>query len=110
MLKKDILQVKQELTRTSSQDQFAKWAKLRRKLDSKMNELEKIWSTYGLKDERLRINGVNLYVNVQFQPICYTAKWFNVSFDEYVDLSGLIEMKLPVFPKSTYGTFNRLGT
>lgn len=40
-LKKDTLAAKLELARTSSQDEFAKWAKLRRKLDKLVAELEK---------------------------------------------------------------------
>ena len=33
---------KAELAKTSSQDEFAKWAKLRRKLDKGIADLEKI--------------------------------------------------------------------
>lgn len=40
-LKADILKSKRELDQTSSQDEFAKWAKLRRKLDKLIAELEK---------------------------------------------------------------------
>ncbi|KAF9580241.1 GET complex subunit get1 [Lunasporangiospora selenospora] len=43
-LKKEVLTLKNELSRTSSQDEFAKWAKLRRKMDSKAAELEKLTS------------------------------------------------------------------
>lgn len=41
-LKKEILANKAELNATSSQDQFAKWAKLRRKLDKGLADLEKL--------------------------------------------------------------------
>ncbi|KAG0221448.1 GET complex subunit get1 [Mortierella sp. GBA43] len=41
-LKKEVLTLKNDLSRTSSQDEFAKWAKLRRKMDSKIAELEKL--------------------------------------------------------------------
>ncbi|KAG0285777.1 GET complex subunit get1, partial [Linnemannia gamsii] len=41
-LKKEVLTLKNELARTSSQDEFAKWAKLRRKMDSKIADLEKM--------------------------------------------------------------------
>lgn len=41
-LKSDILKTKQELSRTSAQDQFAKWAKLRRSVDKNLSELEKL--------------------------------------------------------------------
>ncbi|KAI1319593.1 GET complex subunit get1 [Mortierella claussenii] len=43
-LKKEVLTLKNDLSRTSSQDEFAKWAKLRRKMDSKIAELEKLTS------------------------------------------------------------------
>jgi tail-anchored protein insertion receptor len=41
-LKKDILENKKELLQTSAQDQFAKWAKLRRSVDKGLSELEKL--------------------------------------------------------------------
>ncbi|KAI9003865.1 WRB/Get1 family [Hyaloraphidium curvatum] len=39
-LKAEVMQARAELQATSSQDEFAKWAKLRRKLDGKLQELE----------------------------------------------------------------------
>lgn len=41
-LKSDIMKTKQELSRTSAQDQFAKWAKLRRSIDKNLSDLEKL--------------------------------------------------------------------
>ncbi|KAL5523840.1 GET1 [Sanghuangporus baumii] len=41
-LKNEILTAKAELLQTSSQDQFAKWAKLRRRVDKGLAELEKL--------------------------------------------------------------------
>ncbi|KAJ7272086.1 CHD5-like protein-domain-containing protein [Mycena haematopus] len=41
-LKSDLLTLKAELLRTSAQDQFAKWAKLRRNVDKGLAELEKL--------------------------------------------------------------------
>ncbi|KAH8119318.1 WRB/Get1 family [Phellopilus nigrolimitatus] len=41
-LKSDILTAKSELLQTSSQDQFAKWAKLRRRVDKGLADLEKL--------------------------------------------------------------------
>ncbi|ORX52348.1 hypothetical protein DM01DRAFT_1408238 [Hesseltinella vesiculosa] len=41
-LKRDLLKLKTELASTSSQDEFAKWAKMRRKLDKGMADLEKL--------------------------------------------------------------------
>ncbi|CDH48824.1 get1_copc7 ame: full protein get1 ame: fullguided entry of tail-anchored proteins 1 [Lichtheimia corymbifera JMRC:FSU:9682] len=43
-LKRDLLVLKNELSQTSSQDEFAKWAKMRRKLDKGMADLEKLTS------------------------------------------------------------------
>ena len=41
-LKNDILTHKKELLQTSAQDQFAKWAKLRRSVDKGLSDLEKL--------------------------------------------------------------------
>ncbi|KAF7357702.1 Protein GET1 [Mycena venus] len=41
-LKSDFLNLKAELLRTSAQDQFAKWAKLRRSVDKGLADLEKL--------------------------------------------------------------------
>jgi hypothetical protein len=41
-LKEDVLSTKQELLQTSAQDHFAKWAKLRRKFDKGLEDLEKL--------------------------------------------------------------------
>ncbi|PWY97405.1 hypothetical protein BCV70DRAFT_195423 [Testicularia cyperi] len=41
-LRKEIFTTKQELAATSSQDQFSKWAKLRRKVDKGLQELERL--------------------------------------------------------------------
>ncbi|KAL5507222.1 GET1 [Sanghuangporus vaninii] len=41
-LKNEILTAKAELLQTSSQDQFAKWAKLRRRVDKGLAELEQL--------------------------------------------------------------------
>ena len=41
-LKTDILAAKAELLQTSSQDQFAKWAKLRRRHDKALEEFEEM--------------------------------------------------------------------
>ncbi|KAG9002112.1 GET complex subunit get1 [Tulasnella sp. 427] len=46
-LKTSILNTKKELLETSAQDQFAKWAKLRRKIDKELAELEKLNSELG---------------------------------------------------------------
>lgn len=41
-LKRDLFETRQQLNQTSSQDQFAKWAKLRRKVDKTLSELEAV--------------------------------------------------------------------
>ena len=41
-LKSEILTTKSELLKTSAQDQFAKWAKLRRSVDKGLADLEKL--------------------------------------------------------------------
>ncbi|KAI6121551.1 CHD5-like protein-domain-containing protein [Pisolithus sp. B1] len=41
-LKTELLTTKKELLQTSAQDQFAKWAKLRRSVDKRLAELEKL--------------------------------------------------------------------
>ena len=42
ILRKQVLEDKAELGRTSSQDEFAKWARLKRKLDKGLADLEKL--------------------------------------------------------------------
>jgi hypothetical protein len=41
-LKASIVQLKKELGQTSAQEEFAKWAKLRRKVDKGLSDLEKL--------------------------------------------------------------------
>ena len=41
-LKTEILANKKDLLQTSAQDQFAKWAKLRRSVDKGLSDLEKL--------------------------------------------------------------------
>ncbi|KAE8210158.1 hypothetical protein CF327_g5928 [Tilletia walkeri] len=41
-LKADVYSTKQELDKTSSQDEFAKWAKLRRKVDKGLQDIERL--------------------------------------------------------------------
>lgn len=41
-IKTEILATKKELSQTSAQDQFAKWAKLKRSMDKGLGDLEKI--------------------------------------------------------------------
>lgn len=39
-MKREVLQLKREMNHTSSQDEFAKWAKLRRRHDKSVEEYE----------------------------------------------------------------------
>jgi hypothetical protein len=41
-LQNDYLKIRRDLNATSSQDEFAKWAKLRRQHDKLMEQLEKL--------------------------------------------------------------------
>ncbi|KZT61775.1 hypothetical protein CALCODRAFT_522579 [Calocera cornea HHB12733] len=41
-LKRDVFREKQELARTSAQDEFAKWARLRRRVDKGLADLDKL--------------------------------------------------------------------
>lgn len=45
-LKAELLATKKELMQTSAQDQFAKWAKLRRSVDKGIAELEKLSASH----------------------------------------------------------------
>jgi hypothetical protein len=47
-LKSELLALKAELLRTSAQDQFAKWAKLRRSVDKGLADLEKLSAWRGV--------------------------------------------------------------
>ena len=47
-LRKQVLEDKAELSRTSSQDEFAKWAKLKRKVDKGLADLEIFSQSAGL--------------------------------------------------------------
>ncbi|KAI8372370.1 WRB/Get1 family [Choanephora cucurbitarum] len=59
-MKRDALKLKAELAQTSSQDEFAKWAKLRRKLDKSVADLEKLGSeiTYSKTAFELKVKSV----------------------------------------------------
>jgi hypothetical protein len=47
-LKSELLSKKAELLQTSAQDQFAKWAKLRRSVDKGLADLEKLSCVYAV--------------------------------------------------------------
>ncbi|RAO64064.1 uncharacterized protein BHQ10_000076 [Talaromyces amestolkiae] len=71
-LKRDVVQLKREMNATSSQDEFAKWAKLRRKHDKAMEEYEAMtrWLT---------LNGPRLFIQFYYTktPVFdLPAGWF----------------------------------
>ncbi|KAJ3971552.1 CHD5-like protein-domain-containing protein [Lentinula raphanica] len=73
-LKTDILNTKAELLKTSAQDQFAKWAKLRRSVDKGLADLEK------LNNE---MNSVKTSFSVKFNSgiwICTTGAQFVIGW------------------------------
>lgn len=53
-LRKQVLEDKTTLSKTSSQDEFAKWAKLRRKLDKGLADLEGISELQKYPTQRVR--------------------------------------------------------
>ncbi|KAF9994692.1 GET complex subunit get1 [Entomortierella chlamydospora] len=88
-LKKEVLTLKNDLSRTSSQDEFAKWAKLRRKMDSKIAELDKLTSELHLTKASFEIkfksllwfitNGIQFFMITWFRrsPMFYLPHgWF----------------------------------
>ncbi|KAJ4480728.1 WRB/Get1 family [Lentinula lateritia] len=73
-LKVDILNTKTELLKTSAQDQFAKWAKLRRSVDKGLADLEKLNSD---------ISSVKTTFSVKFSTgiwICTTGAQFVIGW------------------------------
>ena len=55
-LQLEILRVRKDMAGTSSQDEFAKWAKLRRQHDKKVADLEKIGTDSKLQTPPLYLN------------------------------------------------------
>ncbi|SNX84207.1 uncharacterized protein MEPE_02915 [Melanopsichium pennsylvanicum] len=76
-LRKEIYQTKQQLAATSSQDQFAKWAKLRRKVDKALAQLEN--SNSELANARstftILFKGVMMIITT-IMPFCITS-WYS---------------------------------
>ena len=76
-LRREILTTKQQLSATSSQDQFAKWAKLRRSVDKQLGTLETINST--LASSRSRFNMVVsglVFIVTTVMPFVVTS-WYS---------------------------------
>ncbi|GAA5794936.1 WRB/Get1 family [Helicostylum pulchrum] len=64
-MRNDVVKMKKELAQTSSQDEFAKWAKLRRKLDKAVADSEKM-------------NSEIAYAKTAFELKVKSALWFIV--------------------------------
>ncbi len=78
-LKKQMLKLKQELRLVSAQDEFSKWAKLKRKLEQLLKEYKGIKV---IKSNRLQIVlylllGSSLVYWV-FTPVFYIPNWFQL--------------------------------
>lgn len=73
VLRKQVLQDKAELASTSSQDEFAKWARLRRKVDKSLADLERISTSasWGLAGHRW--NDVEMLMNRYYT--CFCSIW-----------------------------------
>ncbi|CAO3663600.1 unnamed protein product [Umbelopsis vinacea] len=78
-LRKQVLQLRTELSQTSSQDQFAKWAKIRRKCDSATDSLEKTNSEIAFKRTQfeVKVKGVLYFVVHGSQVVM--VMWFRKS-------------------------------
>lgn len=92
--KKELWDLKQQLNQTSAQDQFAKWAKIRRKLDSTMAEYEKMQSGMASQktafDARLKpffwliTSGASLVIMTWYRstPVFFLPKgWFGSTWE-----------------------------
>jgi hypothetical protein len=95
-LKREVVQLKREMNNTSSQDEFAKWAKLRRKHDKAMDEYEamnkqltaqKTSFDWSVKIARwLSTNGLKIFLQFYYSktPVfALPAGWFP-SYVEWV--------------------------
>ncbi|KAJ5570420.1 CHD5-like protein [Penicillium hispanicum] len=88
-MKREVLQLKREMNNTSSQDEFAKWAKLRRRHDKSMEEYEAMNKTissqktsfdWSVKSARwLSTNGLKIFLQFWYSktPVfALPADWF----------------------------------
>ncbi|KAJ6264281.1 hypothetical protein Dda_0426 [Drechslerella dactyloides] len=102
----EVLRIRKEMSNTSSQDEFAKWAKLRRQHDKKVAELEKLSETVGaqkLKFSRIvsssrwllfSILGAFLQFWYRKEPVLWLPKGW---------LPGVVEWGLS-FPQAPQGS------
>ncbi|KAI8994461.1 WRB/Get1 family [Pilobolus umbonatus] len=94
-LKREALKLKAELTATSSQDEFARWAKLRRKLDKSVSEMEKL-------------NADISYSKTAFELKVKSVLWFLVHGTQLIMVMWF--RKSPVFylPPGWFGPAQRI--
>ncbi|CAO3612579.1 unnamed protein product [Cunninghamella echinulata] len=94
-LKRNLLKLKNELAFTSSQDEFAKWAKMRRRLDKGMANLEKL-------------NSEIAFSKTGFELKLKSLLWFFIHGSQF--LMVLWFRKTPVFylPPGWFGPAQRL--
>ncbi|QSL65727.1 hypothetical protein MERGE_000005 [Pneumocystis wakefieldiae] len=75
LLQRSALQTKKELSNTSSVDEFAKWAKLRRKYDKEISELEK--STAEMNNQRYYFNvKMRIIIWLCTYGLQYIIQWY----------------------------------
>ncbi|KAI8906400.1 WRB/Get1 family [Gorgonomyces haynaldii] len=77
-LKQEIVQLRQELSGISAQDHFAKWARLRRKLDKLSSEYDVVKRDYVLKRQTWT-SGVSygLWATLWILQLVFVLYWMN---------------------------------
>ncbi|TFY75964.1 hypothetical protein EWM64_g8048 [Hericium alpestre] len=74
-LKAEILQKKAELLQTSAQDQFAKWAKLRRSVDKGLADLEKLNKELGNAKSAFSLR-FNSFIWIMTTGVQFVVGWY----------------------------------
>ncbi|CEP19493.1 hypothetical protein [Parasitella parasitica] len=93
-MKRDAFKLKTELSKTSSQDEFAKWAKLRRKLDKSVADLEKL-------------NSDIAYSKTAFELKVKSALWFLVHGSQLVMVLWFRKSAVFYLPPGWFGPAQR---
>ncbi|CAO3632890.1 unnamed protein product [Mucor fragilis] len=94
-MKRDTLKLKSELAKTSSQDEFAKWAKLRRKLDKSVADLEKM-------------NADIAYSKTAFELKVKSVLWFLVHGSQLVMVMWFRKSAVFYLPPGWFGPAQRI--
>lgn len=94
-MKRDVLKMKSELAQTSSQDEFAKWAKLRRKLDKGVADLEKMSSDIA-------------YSKTAFELKVKSVLWFLVHGSQLVMVMWFRKSAVFYLPPGWFGPAQRI--